>query len=112
MRWKNAKPSSPDHGKTLKPCSGKPDNKWKRILSKRLDKVALKGATQKTESLLNRRSQHHKSWLESDLRRFQGYSDDTVRKRVQELGKPSPEKKVLSIRQRSERKQARWRMRS
>ena len=31
---------SPNHDKTLKPCSEKPDNNWKRILSKRLDKVS------------------------------------------------------------------------
>jgi hypothetical protein len=41
VRWENASLSSPDHGKTLKPCSEKPGNNWKRILSKRLDKVTL-----------------------------------------------------------------------
>jgi len=45
---------SPNRGKTLKPRSEKPDSIWKRILSKRLDKVITpeksgrKDATQKT----------------------------------------------------------------
>jgi len=28
VRREYANPPSPDHGKTLKPCSEKPDNKW------------------------------------------------------------------------------------
>ncbi len=37
---------SPNRGKTLQPRSEKPEYSWKRLYSKRFDKVAKKGATQ------------------------------------------------------------------
>ena len=43
--------------------------------------------------------------IECDIQHLRGVSDDTVRKKVQELGKPSTDKKTLSIRQRSESEQ-------
>ena len=54
VRQEVANLSSPDRGKILKPHSEKPEYNWKRIYSKRLDKVITplkagrKDATQKT----------------------------------------------------------------
>ena len=39
VRQENANQPSPNRGKTLKPRSEKPEYSWKRIYSKRLDKV-------------------------------------------------------------------------
>ena len=54
VRQEVANLPSPDRGKTLKPRSEKPEYSWKRLYSKRLDKVITpektgrKDATQKT----------------------------------------------------------------
>jgi hypothetical protein len=39
VRQEVASLPSPDHGKTLRPRSEKPEYSWKRLCSKRLDKV-------------------------------------------------------------------------
>ena len=49
--------------------------------------------------------------IEWGLWHLRGISDDTGGKNVRELGKPSPDKKTLSIRKRNGSEQAGWRMR-